>query len=183
MELFAKVLTHTDVERRLSCPSGCLPALPWSEGCHGIILQVKDDAGILWNFGCIVRSGVVKKPVIVSGWIQFVQSKDLHTGDIVILYKEDDIITGAHYKIEVKKSNNTLISERNKRIFCGQWRSSETIIQQMKQMIGWKLGILRRVMQDSVNVSLGNSWNLQDSMRLTEFFCLFPLLEDMICDM
>ncbi|XVF01169.1 hypothetical protein REPUB_Repub04eG0065200 [Reevesia pubescens] len=116
MELFAKVLTHTDVERRLLCPDRCLRALPWSEGSHGIILQVKDDAGILWNFGFILRSGVVKKPVIVSGWIQFVQSKDLHTGDIVILYKEDDIITGAHYKIEVKKSKNTLSFVNKKEI-------------------------------------------------------------------
>ncbi|XVE49113.1 hypothetical protein DITRI_Ditri01bG0056100 [Diplodiscus trichospermus] len=107
MQLFTKVLTSIDIERRLFLPVGCLPALPRSEGCHGIELQVKDDVGILWNFRCTKQSGAKQKMVIVSGWFQFVQSNELHSGDIVIFYREDDMITGAHYKIEVKRSNTS----------------------------------------------------------------------------
>ncbi|XVE93267.1 hypothetical protein REPUB_Repub01dG0176000 [Reevesia pubescens] len=113
MEIFMKVLTKIDVERRLLVSDGCLPALPKSQGCHGIVLPVKDDLGNLWNFNCIIRSGAIKKLDIVSGWIQFVRSKQLHSGDVVILYREDDTITGARYKIEVKRSD-TLSSVNRK---------------------------------------------------------------------
>ena len=115
MALFVKVLTNIDVERRLSFPGDCLPAFIQSEGCHGIVLLVKDDFGILWNFRCIKRSGVDQKLVIVSGWIQFVRSKELHSGDSVSLYRDDDMVTGANYKIEVKRSN-TLSSVHKKEI-------------------------------------------------------------------
>ncbi|XVE93265.1 hypothetical protein REPUB_Repub01dG0175700 [Reevesia pubescens] len=104
MAVFVKVLTITDVERRLSFPDRCIPDLQRFEGCQ-IMLPVKDDAGMLWNFGCVIRYGSVRKLVIVTGWIQFVQSKDLHEDDVVVLYKEDDVVTGAHYKIEVKRSD------------------------------------------------------------------------------
>ncbi|XVE73966.1 hypothetical protein DITRI_Ditri11bG0160700 [Diplodiscus trichospermus] len=51
------------------------------------------------------RSWAKHKVVIVSGWFHFVRSKKLHSGDIVIFHREDDIFTGAHYKIEVKRSS------------------------------------------------------------------------------
>ncbi|XVE49115.1 hypothetical protein DITRI_Ditri01bG0056300 [Diplodiscus trichospermus] len=107
METYEKVLTIIDVGRRLFLPDGCLPASPRSEECHGIELQVKDDGGNLWNFGCMRRSWDKRKLVIGSGWLQFVRSKELHSGDIVIFHREDDIFTGAHYKIEVKRSDNS----------------------------------------------------------------------------
>ncbi|EOX98117.1 B3 DNA binding domain - like 10 [Theobroma cacao] len=113
MAVFTKVLTNTDVQRRFSFPDGCLPALPPFRGCHAIVLQVKDEAGILWNFACTIRSGMTPTPVIVSGWIQFVRSKELQIGDVVFFYREDDTVTGAHYKIEVKK-NSTLTSVNRK---------------------------------------------------------------------
>ncbi|XP_021286336.1 auxin response factor 3-like [Herrania umbratica] len=103
MAVFKKALTDTDVKRRFSFPDGCLPALPPFRGCHAIELQVKDETGILWNFACTIRSGMTPKLVIVSGWIQFARSKELQIGDVVLFYREDDRVTGAHYKIEVKK--------------------------------------------------------------------------------
>lgn len=108
MEIFAKVLTITDIKRRLSFSYGCIPALPRFEGCHVIMLQVEDDAGILWNFGCMLQSGVNPKLVIVSGWIPFVRDRGLCNGDIVSLYKEEVIIEGAQYKIKVKKKIDSL---------------------------------------------------------------------------
>ncbi|XP_022748855.1 auxin response factor 22-like [Durio zibethinus] len=102
MEIFTKVLTTADVERRLSSPDICEPALPRSQGCHVMVLQVQDDTGNLWNFGYEIQPGVRPKLVLVSGWIQFIRSKGLRNGDIVILYKEE----GAHYKIRVERSDS-----------------------------------------------------------------------------
>ncbi|XVF67667.1 hypothetical protein PTKIN_Ptkin10aG0140000 [Pterospermum kingtungense] len=119
MEIFAKVLTITDIKRRLSFSDhGCVHSLPRFQGCHVIVLQVEDDAGISWNFGCMIRSGVIPKLVIVSGWIQFVRHKGLREGDIVKLYKEEeDVIAGAEYKIKVKKSHTSVSGPvNNKRV-------------------------------------------------------------------
>ncbi|GMJ03527.1 hypothetical protein HRI_004021900 [Hibiscus trionum] len=107
MALFFKVLTKLDVERTLSLPDGCLQALPDSQSSHGKELQVMDDVGILWNFRCVIRSGVVPKLNIVSGWIQFVRVKQLSSGDRVVLYRDDDSLTGARYKIEVLRSHES----------------------------------------------------------------------------
>ncbi|XVF67663.1 hypothetical protein PTKIN_Ptkin10aG0139600 [Pterospermum kingtungense] len=99
MEIFAKVLTITDTERRLSFSEGCVPNLSRFQACHVIVLQVEDNAGILWNFGCMIRPGVIPKLVIVSGWIQFVPNKGLREGDIVELYK------GRRYKCRCRIQN------------------------------------------------------------------------------
>ncbi|KAK8613616.1 hypothetical protein V6N13_101373 [Hibiscus sabdariffa] len=107
MALFVKILTKIDVERTLSLPDGCLQALPEYRGSHvghGKELQVKDDVGILWNFRCMIRAGVVRKLDIVSGWIQFVRFKQLNSGDGFVLYRDDDTLTGARYMIEVFRS-------------------------------------------------------------------------------
>ncbi|MBA0698196.1 hypothetical protein Goari_021699 [Gossypium aridum] len=106
MAIFIKVLTKIDIERTLSLPDSCLQASPQSQRSHGgEKLQVKDEVGILWNFHCTIRSGVFPKLDIVSGWIQFVRFKQLNTGDAIVLYKDDDTLTGPHYKIEVLKAD------------------------------------------------------------------------------
>ncbi|KAG4205743.1 hypothetical protein ERO13_A04G121842v2 [Gossypium hirsutum] len=106
MASFFKVLTKIDIERTLSLPDSCLQALQQSQRSHGgKKLKVKDDVGILWNFHCTTRSGVVPKLDMVSGWIQFVRFKQLNTGDVIVLNKDDDTLTGPHYKIEVFKGH------------------------------------------------------------------------------
>lgn len=108
MAIFVKVLTKIDIERTLSLPDNRLQASPQSQRTHGDggeNLQVKDDVGILWNFHCTTRSGVVPKLDMVSGWIQFVRFKQLNTGDVIVLNKDDDTLTGPHYKIEVFKGD------------------------------------------------------------------------------
>ncbi|MBA0751030.1 hypothetical protein Gogos_002401 [Gossypium gossypioides] len=106
MAVFIKFLTKIDIERALSLPDSCLQALQQSQRSHGgKMLQVKDDVGILWNFRWTIRSGVVPKLYIVSGWIQFVRCKQLNIGDAIVLYKDDDTLTGLHYKIKVLKGH------------------------------------------------------------------------------
>ncbi|KAK8527856.1 hypothetical protein V6N12_055052 [Hibiscus sabdariffa] len=111
MEIFAKVLTVPDLERRLSFSKACLEGLPQFKGCHGngIVLKVKDEDGIFWNFGCIM---IGSKLAMVSGWIKFARSRGLQEGDRVVLHKEEDSISGSGsgsgsgtvlYKIQVNK--------------------------------------------------------------------------------
>ncbi|PPR98943.1 hypothetical protein GOBAR_AA21719 [Gossypium barbadense] len=104
MAIFVKVLTKIDIERTLSLPDSCLQASPQSQRSHGgENLQVKDDVGILWNFHCTIRSGVFPKLEIVSGWVQFVRFKQLNTGDAIVLYKDDDTLTGKHTTSELEE--------------------------------------------------------------------------------
>ncbi|KAK6253621.1 hypothetical protein QUC31_015341 [Theobroma cacao] len=108
MAIFRKVLTSTDVERRLSFPEHSLADLPPFEGSPAIDFPVMDDEdGSVWTFCCTFRAGVFPRPVIVKGWSQFVRSKELKSGDMVVLYKEED--SGARYKIKVKKSSNLVV--------------------------------------------------------------------------
>ncbi|OMO74223.1 hypothetical protein CCACVL1_16901 [Corchorus capsularis] len=104
MSIFTKVLTETDVNRKLSFPENCV--IPALQAFKAEVLLVKDDTGTLWRFVCAIRYGVSPKPVIISGWIQFVQNKGLQEGDTVYFYREDDVISGAHYKIEVRRKWN-----------------------------------------------------------------------------
>ncbi|TYJ03431.1 hypothetical protein E1A91_A12G027200v1 [Gossypium mustelinum] len=110
MQLFMKVLTPIEVERRLILPRESLPALPRFEGSHehGIMLQVKDDADNLRKFRCKKRYGGGDKLVIETDWIQFVNSKKLRPGDVVAFYKDDDRVSGTLYRIEVKRRNYKL---------------------------------------------------------------------------
>ncbi|XVE93266.1 hypothetical protein REPUB_Repub01dG0175900 [Reevesia pubescens] len=106
MGIFQKLLTRIDIERRLSIADYCLDDLPSFEGSPAINLLVKDEnSGTEWTFRCTFGAeAVFRRLLIVKGWSQYVRSKNLKTGDIVILYKEDDQATGrAQYKIKVKK--------------------------------------------------------------------------------
>ncbi|OAY39819.1 hypothetical protein MANES_10G124600v8 [Manihot esculenta] len=103
MAIFSKVLTSSDILRRLSMPENTLKAFPPAQKGHEIILPVKDDAGILWSFRCRIPAIGFSKPVVFGNWFKFVRSKDLKPGDTIVLYKEMDKSSGAQYKIEVKK--------------------------------------------------------------------------------
>ncbi|MBA0631049.1 hypothetical protein Godav_003084 [Gossypium davidsonii] len=130
MASFFKVLTKIDIERTLSLPDSCLQALQQSQRRHGgKKLKVKDDVGILWNFRCTIRSGAVRRLHIVSGWIQFVRFKRLNTGDAIVLYKDDDRVTGPHYKIEVVKDHGDNYSSfaHKKEIYAQMYTSYEEI--------------------------------------------------------
>ncbi|KAK5774564.1 hypothetical protein PVK06_042419 [Gossypium arboreum] len=105
MQLFVKVRTPIEVERRLILPRESLPALPRFEGSHE---HVKDDADNLRKFRCKKRYGGGDKLVIETDWIQFVNSKKLRPGDVVAFYKDDDRVSGTLYRIEVKRRNYKL---------------------------------------------------------------------------
>ncbi|KAF2319894.1 hypothetical protein GH714_020152 [Hevea brasiliensis] len=103
MAIFSKILTNSDVMRRLSIPENSIKAFPPAQKGHEIILHVKDDNGTVWKFRCRMPAIGFSKPVVFGNWFQFVRSKDLKPGDMIVFYKEMDEDNGAQYKIEVKK--------------------------------------------------------------------------------
>ncbi|KAG8480101.1 hypothetical protein CXB51_025356 [Gossypium anomalum] len=114
MAVFVKVLTKINLKRTSSLPDSCLQASPQSQRSHGEAkLQVKDDAGVLWNYRRkYIRSGIV--PRLDDGWIQFVRFQQFRTGDVITLYKDDDTLTGPHYKIEVLKGHGDNVERKFK---------------------------------------------------------------------
>ncbi|KAE8703142.1 Detected protein of unknown function [Hibiscus syriacus] len=106
MELiFSKLLTQTDIERRLSVPTRILYFLPFMDGRRYADLRVKDVGGHLWTFRCIWRDGEYAKPVFSKGWLEFVYAKNLRMYDKVELYVEKDVDEAdVAYRIVVRRN-------------------------------------------------------------------------------
>ncbi|XWS40000.1 hypothetical protein CRYUN_Cryun18bG0102600 [Craigia yunnanensis] len=103
MQLFSKLLSRTDIHKRLSIPMESFGSFPRCKVGHALDLQVKDKRGSLWLFRLSIRKKNYLKPVFSKGWCKFVQSKNLKVGDKVNFYKEEDEASGAQFKIKVKK--------------------------------------------------------------------------------
>ncbi|KAF5725858.1 hypothetical protein HS088_TW23G00588 [Tripterygium wilfordii] len=104
--IFSKILTKTDVEKRLSLPTKSLKSLPSFEvgrRCN-VEFQAMDGNGRLWRFGCIIRKKGHPKPVLSKGWIAFVAHNKLQIGDQVKFYQEIANPGASQYKVEVKKA-------------------------------------------------------------------------------
>ncbi|EOX98130.1 hypothetical protein SCA6_006377 [Theobroma cacao] len=104
MKLFSKLLSQTDIRKRLSIPMKSFQSFPRFKAAHALDLQVKDESGVLWQFRLCIRKKNYLKPVFSTGWGKFVQSKNLQVGDKVKLYKEADQASGAQFKIKAKKA-------------------------------------------------------------------------------
>ncbi|XWS62845.1 hypothetical protein CRYUN_Cryun06bG0045500 [Craigia yunnanensis] len=102
MKLFSKLLSKTDVRKRLSIPMKIFVSFPRFKVGHTLDLKVKDESGSLWLFRLCIRKNYLK-PVFSKGWCKFVQSKNLKVGDKVKFYKEEDEASGAQFKIKAKK--------------------------------------------------------------------------------
>ncbi|KAG8501997.1 hypothetical protein CXB51_002124 [Gossypium anomalum] len=114
MELiFSKLLTQTDIERRLSVPTCILYLFPYITTDHRCFdLQVKDTGDVVWSFRCIRRDGVYAKPVFSKGWLEFVYAKGLQAYDKIVVYKEKGVVEGdVPYRIEVKRKILRLMGE------------------------------------------------------------------------
>ncbi|MBA0629817.1 hypothetical protein Godav_024315 [Gossypium davidsonii] len=108
--LFSKVLTNTDVEKRLAVPNNSLKHFELENGNCSKSVEVKDEKGSTWTFRCYVRSdGAYKKPVLSSGWRQFVVNKGVHRGDLITFCK--DVEAEATYKIIVQRKIKLLGKE------------------------------------------------------------------------
>ncbi|KAJ6359376.1 hypothetical protein OIU76_000998 [Salix suchowensis] len=78
---FSKLLTSTDIQKRLSLSTKLFKSLPSFNGSHVQYLQAMDESGFVWNFKCSTRKKGHPKPVLSKGWLAFVRNKKLKVGD------------------------------------------------------------------------------------------------------
>ncbi|KAJ6359377.1 hypothetical protein OIU76_000999 [Salix suchowensis] len=95
MAEFSKLLTNTDIQKRLSLPTKFYNSLPSFEGIHAVSFQAMDEStGLVWTFQCSVRREGHPKPVLSKGWLEFVRSKKLQVGDTIRFSVLDQIVLG-----------------------------------------------------------------------------------------
>ncbi|KAF9685007.1 hypothetical protein SADUNF_Sadunf03G0009500 [Salix dunnii] len=102
MQIFSKELRDTDVRFKFSFPTHCLEHLDFA-GNNFVDLRVKDSCGELRVIRCLKRNGKYDKPVLSSGWLDFVAAYGLKVGDKVVLLREDDHNLGSQFRIEAKR--------------------------------------------------------------------------------
>ncbi|XWS62434.1 hypothetical protein CRYUN_Cryun06bG0010500 [Craigia yunnanensis] len=101
---FKKILTKTDIEKRLSVPTVNKKCFLNFRGQHKVEFKVKDKNSKVWSFGCSTRKNKgYPKPVLSKGWLQFVRCWKLAIDDGVILYRKQDEAGKWPYRIEVIK--------------------------------------------------------------------------------
>ncbi|KAK8518808.1 hypothetical protein V6N13_017923 [Hibiscus sabdariffa] len=84
-ELCSKILTATDVGVRLSFPTATMRQHFKFEGGTPLDFQVRDKYNKVWTFRLYTRNkDSHPKPVLTSGWIDFVKKMGLQVGDRVI---------------------------------------------------------------------------------------------------
>ncbi|KAK1575883.1 hypothetical protein Q3G72_009156 [Acer saccharum] len=90
--LFWKLITKTDVEKKLIVPTQAMKHFVIPEGKEFADFLVKDLKGEIWKF----RLTIHPMTALTDGWLEFVRAKDLVPNDIVIFYK-----LGDEYRVEV----------------------------------------------------------------------------------
>ncbi|KAK0589671.1 hypothetical protein LWI29_017120 [Acer saccharum] len=90
--LFWKLITKTDVEKKLIIPTQAMKHFAIPEGKEFADFLVKDLKGEIWKF----RLTIHPMTALTDGWLEFVRAKDLVPNDIVIFYK-----LGDEYRVEV----------------------------------------------------------------------------------
>ncbi|KAF9685011.1 hypothetical protein SADUNF_Sadunf03G0009900 [Salix dunnii] len=67
------------------------------------LTDTDDSYGELRVIRCRKRDGKYGKPVLSSGWLDFVADYGLRVGDKVVLLSEDDHNLGSQFRIEAKR--------------------------------------------------------------------------------
>ncbi|PPD72748.1 hypothetical protein GOBAR_DD30355 [Gossypium barbadense] len=101
--VFSKLLTDTDIKKRLAIPSKTLSDLPNFNGSNGVRINIMYGTKV-WPIDCTARRTGYKKPVF-SGrlWRAFIMSNELKVGDRISLYKVQGKDGCSHFKFEVDK--------------------------------------------------------------------------------
>ncbi|KAJ0027361.1 hypothetical protein Pint_35240 [Pistacia integerrima] len=103
-QVFSKVLSPTDITRKLALPIKAFNRFHFPEGVNYVHFMVTDSDGIRYNFRLAKRnSGNYSKPEITGGWRQFARNKGLQPGDMVTLNVQQGEAGAVHYIIKVTK--------------------------------------------------------------------------------
>jgi hypothetical protein len=104
MARFSKILSKTDIKKRLTVPIKFLKSLPSFDGGHAVKFEARDEGGEAWAFQCSVRRRGHPKPVLTWGWKEFINSKKLKTGDKVSFIKCKNRATAkTSYRVRAEK--------------------------------------------------------------------------------
>ncbi|WRX14593.1 B3 DNA binding domain - like 10 [Theobroma cacao] len=104
MAVLSKVLTKTDVEKRLSVRTVNKKCFLDFGNKHKVEFKVEDKNGDVWPFVCSTREGQdYPKPVLSKGWLRFVRRWKLAIGDRVVLHEIQGKAGTGLYRIEVIK--------------------------------------------------------------------------------
>ncbi|MBA0730361.1 hypothetical protein Golax_004526 [Gossypium laxum] len=94
-KMFSKLLTETDIKKRLAIPVKILPSLPGFNGSHAVRI---------WPIVCTVRKQGYKKPVFSGGlWRNFVICNSFNVGDRITMFKVQYEDGSCLYRVEVEK--------------------------------------------------------------------------------
>ncbi|XWS43327.1 hypothetical protein CRYUN_Cryun16bG0093400 [Craigia yunnanensis] len=117
MEIFSKILSKTDINRRCVVPMKYFKMKRFPKpklGGNGMVdILVTDESGHNWILRCSTRN-IGKdlnhpkhpKPILIKEWIPFVQRKKLRVGDRVIIYEQQDETGSMHLRIKVEKRSS-----------------------------------------------------------------------------
>ncbi|TYJ40834.1 hypothetical protein E1A91_A04G169000v1 [Gossypium mustelinum] len=101
--MFSKLLTETDIKKRLAIPVKILPSLPGFNGSHAVRIQLMYGTRI-WPIVCTVRKQGYKKPVFSGGlWRNFVICNSFNVGDRITMFKVQYEDGSCLYRVEVEK--------------------------------------------------------------------------------
>ncbi|EOX97143.1 Uncharacterized protein TCM_006242 [Theobroma cacao] len=104
MAVLSKVLTKTDVQKRLSVRTVNKKCFLDFGNKHKVEFKVEDKNGDVWPFVCSTRKGQdYPKPVLSKGWLRFVRRWKLAIGDRVVLHEIQGKAGTGLYRIEVIK--------------------------------------------------------------------------------
>ncbi|TYH78303.1 hypothetical protein ES332_D04G217100v1 [Gossypium tomentosum] len=108
--VFSKILTVTDIKKRLAVPSAIQRSLPPFNGGHTVTFQFLYGTRP-WPIRYTIRRKGYKKPVF-SGklWKNFVIYDDLNVGDRFILYIGQGEDGSSYYKI-INRSHQGLLQQ------------------------------------------------------------------------
>ncbi|MBA0666878.1 hypothetical protein Goklo_003238 [Gossypium klotzschianum] len=102
-KMFSKLLTETDIKKRLAIPVKILPSLPGFNGSHAVRIQLMYGTRI-WPIVCTVRKQGYKKPVFSGGlWRNFVICNSFNVGDRITMFKVQYEDGSCLYRVEVEK--------------------------------------------------------------------------------
>ncbi|KAG5233731.1 B3 domain-containing transcription factor [Salix suchowensis] len=104
MAEFSKLLTSTDIQKRLSLPTKFFKSLPSFKGGHVQDLQAMDESGFVWTFQCSTRKKGHPKPVLSKGtWLAFGRNKKLKVGDKIKFSVLDPTAAVPSYGVRAEK--------------------------------------------------------------------------------
>ncbi|KAJ0087497.1 hypothetical protein Patl1_07058 [Pistacia atlantica] len=106
MEIFSKILSNTDITKRLGFPTIALNHFSFPEEDHHYVHFLVNDSSTQngWKFRLSKRQNSnYPKPAMTGDWLKFVETRGLKQGDQVILRKLVDEAGGVNYSIAVRK--------------------------------------------------------------------------------